>query len=303
MSSSYRMDEGRGRFNRERQERLAESRPGSSSAGPRIEEERINDAEYEEVIHHARTSRPAVPEPTYINIERSDPGPSRIPVPPPRHHSPPPVVVNLEYGGTERPPRRHSPRRIVIDPPYDYAERASRRPYVIDPVYDYADRRPGPRRPPPFYIPARPPRHDGSLPRYYERPPRRSGSGSLPHSPSPERPVRPVPPGFVQPAPLISRPDRLGGHDLLGLASNPRPKSDPDIKGKVVLCLYHNSKRTFDYRTVQYISKQGQSIRDRELFYMMRNTYQYELRGWIRRWFSFKGLTTVRLLLVSESTC
>lgn len=304
MTSSYRRNTGgeRERLSQEHQEIHIQARPGASSAGPRVVgREEVIHGEAEE-IQYARKSEPEVHQATFSTVNDGDPGPSRIP--PPRRPSPPLLAVDPNYDHVEHPRIRHSSRRYIVDPVYNFADRPSRRRsplrYEIDPGSHYAGRPPRPPRPP-SPIPVRIHRRNDSPPRYqnvHGRPPRRSGSrDSLPRSPSPERPVRPVPPGFVQPVPLLSRPDRVGGHDLLGLASNPRPKSDPDIQGKVVLCLYHNSRRSYDYRTVEYIHKRGNPIGDRALFHRMRNKYQYELRGWIRRWFSFKGLSTVRLLL------
>ena len=119
-----------------------------------------------------------------------------------------------------------------------------------------------------------------------------------------ERPqVRRVPPGFVQPAPYLPLSERLHSHDLTGIAQGPDPKSDPKVRENLVLCVYRNSKKSFDYRFVKLISGHGRKdvvVTDLSLFYNMRDVYENELRGWIRRFFSFKGLTTVRLLQVSH---
>jgi hypothetical protein len=184
----------------------------------------------------------------------------------------------LSYGGSERP---EYTRRRRSDVPPGPPPTFGPTPIIIEDRPEYARRchRDPPRRSRPE-IPVEPPR------------------------PPPAQPtVRRVPPGYVQPAPSLPPSERLYGNDLAGIAQDLDLKSNPQIRENVVLCVYRNSKKSFDYRFIKLISGHGGTdivITDRLLFHSMRSSYENELRGWIRRFFSFKGLTTVRLLLVSN---
>jgi hypothetical protein len=108
----------------------------------------------------------------------------------------------------------------------------------------------------------------------------------------------------VQPAPPLNHPEKVPGHDLASLAQRPNPNAGEDVRNNLVICVYRNSKKTFDYRLVELLSgnRLDRRIRgsDRNLFRTMRNKYENQLRGWIRRLLSFKALSTVRLLQVSN---
>lgn len=242
------------------------------------------------------------PQPPRRELEYGDAGPSLRPPPPPR---PPPVdgeqvqdketrIVRVDIPRThhEVPPRprptveRHRPR-IIRRHDLEYEHRVPPRPVLAGErpvIYNTV----GGRGVPPGGPPRGPPR----------RPPN--------PSPSPP-PRRRLPLGFVQPAPPLNHPEKVTGHDLASLAQRPNPNSGQDVRDNLVLCVYRNSKKTFDYRLVELTSfgnrldrRFKEHITDRHLFRNMRSRYEKQLRGWVRRLLSFKALTTVRLLQVSS---
>ncbi|KAJ5047481.1 uncharacterized protein L3040_003305 [Drepanopeziza brunnea f. sp. 'multigermtubi'] len=93
-------------------------------------------------------------------------------------------------------------------------------------------------------------------------------------------------------------------HDLATLAEQPNPKANEKVRNSIVLCVYRHSQKAFDYRFVQLRSSTGHRLdrggqhytTDLHVFQKMRRTYEKELRGSIRRFLSFKVLSTVRLL-------
>ena len=203
-------------------------------------------------------------------------------------------------------------------------------------IYEYDERRrtsgvppppppPGSRYVPLAYTPERrrtvdrmaPPPPPYRLPIIEERDSHRQ-SHRASSRPTPLRPPpapRPVPLGVVQPSPYLvssyqdppeSVPSHGNGHDLATLAEQPFPNDREKVRNSIVLCVYRHSKKAFDFRFVELRKPSGQRmdrenkpvVTDLQLFRKMRSTYEKELRGWIRRFFSFKVLSTVRLLQV-----
>ena len=206
-------------------------------------------------------------------------------MPMPRFGGVEPVILHTAPGPNTRSSSPPEPR--IIRPPS---------PPIIEVPPRVVHRHGDPPRPPPV----RPPQREHPI-----RPP--------PRRPSPSRPAprrrspRPVPEGFVTPAPPLNHPEKAGGgHDLDTLTGG-NPKDSPKVRDNLVLCVYRNSKQTYDFRYVELrrdhklSSSEKPNISDRELFRNMRNTYHTQLRGWPRRIFSFKALTTIKLLNVSNT--
>ncbi|KAI9051097.1 hypothetical protein LZ554_005201 [Drepanopeziza brunnea f. sp. 'monogermtubi'] len=173
--------------------------------------------------------------------------------------------------------------------------------------------------PSPSLQPPHPPHYGSHVNTNEGRPNRRSSSRAHLRPPSPPT----VPPGFVTPSPYLvssyqqpqdpgSGHGHAGGgsggggnrHDLATLAEQPNPKANEKVRNSIVLCVYRHSQKAFDYRFVQLRSSTGHRLdgegqhytTDLHVFRKMRRTYEKELRGSIRRFLSFKVLSTVRLL-------
>ncbi|CAL3972858.1 unnamed protein product [Diplocarpon coronariae] len=207
-----------------------------------------------------------------------------------------------------QPPGRHRRSYDMPPPPAPGADRPEARIYI--------NRRRTHDLPPP------PPPPYGLHTMGKERPDRRSSSRA--RLPPPQPPT--VPPGFVTPSPyLVSSYQRPAGsapghgnvggghggggggggrHDLATLAEQPDPKANQKVRNSIVLCVYRHSQKAFDYRFVPLRSSTDHRLdrasqhftTDLHVFQEMRRTYEKELRGRIRRFFSFKVPSTVRLL-------
>jgi len=117
---------------------------------------------------------------------------------------------------------------------------------------------------------------------------------------------RPIPQGFVETSPRLSK---AHGNDLAALAQRLFPLEQEDIRDKLLLCVYRNSKKAFLYckvdltgggHTADHITKPHMT--DRQLFENMSRKYNSELRGRVRQLFSFKVPSTVRLRKVSNKS-
>jgi len=117
---------------------------------------------------------------------------------------------------------------------------------------------------------------------------------------------RPIPQGFVETSPRLSK---AHGNDLAALAQRLFPLEQEDVRDKLLLCVYRNSKKAFLYckvdltgggHTADHITKPHMT--DRQLFENMSRKYNSELRGRVRQLFSFKVPSTVRLRKVSNKS-
>jgi hypothetical protein len=258
-------------------------RRSTHSDTPLSYHERLERREREEPVEYMEIPRVRRDAPPRREEAYGDPGPSSRPRSPSPVEERAELVLENARARREVPLRRQPPiERYIEIPHYDrreHRERPRPRPHVLRPVIYNG--------------------HDG----------RRIPPGGRPISPPHERlrpRPRPVPPGFVQPAPPLMHPDKVPGHDLASLAQRPSPNAGEDIRNNLVLCVYRNSKKSFDYRFVELmetghrLDRRFKSITDRQLFRSMRSKYQNELRGWVRRFLSFKALSTVRLLQVGN---
>jgi hypothetical protein len=94
--------------------------------------------------------------------------------------------------------------------------------------------------------------------------------------------------------------------DILTLSHGPRDAtSDEEIRHHLVLCVYRNSRKNFATYKLSLLSKSGNPtayITNRPFFRRVYRDYDFHLRGWFRRLFSFKTITTVRLVQVDHPT-
>jgi hypothetical protein len=92
--------------------------------------------------------------------------------------------------------------------------------------------------------------------------------------------------------------------DILALSQGPRDAaSDEEIRDHLVLCVYRNSRKSFATYKLSLLSKSGHPtayITNRPFFRRVYRDYDFHLRGWFRRLFSFKTITTVRLVQVNR---
>jgi len=92
--------------------------------------------------------------------------------------------------------------------------------------------------------------------------------------------------------------------DILALSQGPRDAiSNEEIRDHLVLCVYRNSRKSFVSYKLSLLSKSGHPtayITNRPFFRRVYRDYDFHLRGWFRRLFSFKTITTVRLVQVDR---
>jgi hypothetical protein len=164
--------------------------------------------------------------------------------------------------------------------------------------------RPPPSGPPPSGPPLpRPPPPAGRPPASFIRPNRRRTRPTEGPPPAQRRAAVPATelPNVVPEAPLASSTNANRNPDLHALAQGGRDAKSPVVRDNLVLCVYRNSKKSFDTCEVKLTPYSSKTLRDRHLFRRMRKHYEYNLRGWIRGLFSFKSITTVRLLQVNNN--
>jgi hypothetical protein len=212
---------------------------------------------------------------------------------------------NLRYLRKQQPIRHK--RRSEDD--NDFREtiestvRAShRRHYDVDPGSSSAPPGPPPSRPPPGGPPPPPgpppPRRPSASYIYPNR--RRSRSMEGPPPAHRRATVTDTEPELPD-TPRVSSTNANRNPDLHMLAQHRGTTSGPVAHNNLVLCVYRNSKKGFDMCEVKLAPHSSKALRDRHLFRRMRKQYEYNLRGWIRGLFSFKSITTVRLLQVNNN--
>jgi hypothetical protein len=108
--------------------------------------------------------------------------------------------------------------------------------------------------------------------------------------PSPELPQRHIPTSSTA--------------DILTILQGPRDAAnDKEVRDHLVLCVYRNSRKSFMTYKLSLLSKSRHPtgyITDRPFFRRVYREYDFHLRGWFRRLFSFKTITTVRLMQVDQ---
>jgi hypothetical protein len=271
-----------------------------------------------EILHvdPGPSSRPPRPDrsPYEIEIQRADPAYERPAPPQGSYYTETRDDIYVRRRPSGRGEDRDDPRTYGVRPPpppgLGYVPQPPPPGSGYVPLVYSRDRRRthgdgAPPPPPPYRLPIIEERAD-------HRQSHRASSRPTPLRPPP--PPRPVPPGVVHPSPYLvssyqdppeSAPSHGHGHDLATLAEQPFPKDREKVRNSIVLCVYRHSKKAFDFRFVELRKPPGhrmenKPVTDLQLFKRMRRTYEKDLRGWIRRFFSFKVLSTVRLLQVSQ---